>query len=167
MVVQEQPPSVQHRKPVSHAKRKNRERGVTSSASFRKQVDVNGGAEIAATETKTAAAEAVPTLMLKKAKSQYVITMNQIDNEGRINEDHGEPVVFRLWDTQLNDDSISSSSSFDMDFVTPAGLLGMQPKPEQQNVQTEYDLRDLIPEMTKSLKKGVQKVTITNPQIWH
>lgn len=71
--------------------------------------------------------EAVPAFKLNKNRGIYTITMNYYTKEGRLDKTE-EPVVFKLADHTKEMDGMSSTSSFNVEFVTPGAINSLRPK---------------------------------------
>ncbi|KAF0763450.1 Uncharacterized protein FWK35_00010903 [Aphis craccivora] len=71
--------------------------------------------------------EAVPAFKLNKNRGIYTITMNYYTKEGRLDKTE-EPVVFKLADHTKEMDGVSSTSSFNVEFVTPGAINSLRPK---------------------------------------
>lgn len=78
--------------------------------------------------TKKKKVEPVPAFKMNKNNGIYTITMNYYMDDGRLDTTE-EPVVFKLAD-HTNDmmEGMGSTSSFDVEFVTPGAIHALQKK---------------------------------------
>ncbi|XP_026820734.1 LOW QUALITY PROTEIN: uncharacterized protein LOC113559271 [Rhopalosiphum maidis] len=100
--------------------------------------------------------EAVPAFKLNKNRGIYTITMNYYTKEGRLDKTE-EPVVFKLADHTKEMDGVSSTSSFNVEFVTPGAINSLRPKKSvKAKVQIPKPIvEEVLPSVKSTLKKKV------------
>ncbi|XP_025206242.1 uncharacterized protein LOC112602398 [Melanaphis sacchari] len=100
--------------------------------------------------------EAVPAFKLNKNRGIYTITMNYYTKEGRLDKTE-EPVVFKLADHTKEMDGVSSTSSFNVEFVTPGAINSLRPKKpvKAKVVPTPIPIVEVLPPVKLPHKKKV------------